>query len=182
MKLQFFFCLPISRFNSLEKRFGEFKNRLKWSSKYSRFFDRRSWQTRFLSFVYLVFFRRSAISLVSVKRKISSDYDLLYIFVEPIFICFGKLFFHWKWKRWRLFWVHQPDFRLTYRSPVINLTAPDNALDSLGISLYDTHFEEMKMCPGLLKPNGLRSCYYQMDISGIMICNIGFDDTKLKIA
>ena len=73
-------------------------------------------------------------------------------------------------------------FFLTYRRLFLNLTAPDNALGSLSISLYDTHLEEMTMCPGLLKTNGLRSCYYHKDISGIMICNIGFDDTKLKIA
>ena len=54
MKLQFFFCQRVSRFNSLKKRFGEFKNRVSLSLKYSRFFDLRSSQTRFLFFVYLV--------------------------------------------------------------------------------------------------------------------------------
>ena len=54
MKLPFFFCLPSSRFKSLEKHLGEFKNRVSRSSKYSRFFDHRNSQTRFLIFVYLV--------------------------------------------------------------------------------------------------------------------------------
>ena len=36
-------------------------------------------------------------------------------------------------------------------------------------------------CPDLLKTKGLRFCYDQLDISCIMICNFGFDDTKFKI-
>ena len=59
--------------------------------------------------------------------------------------------------------MHQPDFQLTYRRPVLKLTVTDNALDSLSISLYDTHFEEMALLPWffenewieiLLNPNG----------------------------
>ena len=59
--------------------------------------------------------------------------------------------------------MHQPDFQLTYRRPVLNLTIPDNALSSLSISLYETHFEEMSLLPWfvenewieiLLYPNG----------------------------
>ena len=48
-----FFFLPDSRFNSLKKRFGEFKNRVGQSTKYSRFFDHRRSQTRFLIFAFL---------------------------------------------------------------------------------------------------------------------------------
>ena len=51
MKLEFFFCQPFSRFNPFKKRFGEF--RVGQSKKYSRFFDCRSLQTRFLIFVCL---------------------------------------------------------------------------------------------------------------------------------
>ena len=44
------------------------------------------------------FARRSAISVVSVKREISADYVFLYIFVEPCFIWFYKLYFSLKVK------------------------------------------------------------------------------------
>ena len=54
LMLHIFFCIPVSLFNSSKKRFGEFKDRVSRSSKYSRFFDRTSSQTRFLIFEYLV--------------------------------------------------------------------------------------------------------------------------------
>ena len=59
--------------------------------------------------------------------------------------------------------MHQPDFLLTYRRPVQNLTVPENAPSSLSISLFDTHFEGMASLPWfvenecieiLLYPNG----------------------------
>ena len=34
--------------------------------------------------------------------------------------------------------VHQPEFQLTYRRPVLSLTVPDKALSSVGVSLYNT--------------------------------------------
>ena len=83
MKLQLFFCLPVSRFNSLKMCFGEFKNWASRSSNYSRFFDRRNSQSRFLIFV---FFRRSAISLLSVKREFYPDYVFSLQFCQTKFL------------------------------------------------------------------------------------------------
>ena len=95
MILQFFFCLPVGRFNSLKKRFGEFKNRVSRSLKYSRFPDRRCLQTRFLSFGYLVLldgvryhlyllnanFRRIIIFFISLSNQVLFDFAS-FIFFE----------------------------------------------------------------------------------------------------
>ena len=41
--------------------------------------------------------------------------------------------------------MHRQDFLLIHRRPVQKLTVPDNALSSLSISLYDTHFEVLAL-------------------------------------
>ena len=93
MKLLLFFCLPVSRFSLLKKRFDEFNKRVSRSSKYSCFFDGMSSMADVFStadaishFREISFVRLSAISLIDVKREISSDYAFLYIFVKPRFI------------------------------------------------------------------------------------------------
>ena len=54
------------------------------------------------------------------------------------------------------------------------------------VSLYDTIFVKMALLSCFVENEwgrmGLISCYMQMDISCLMICSFGFDDTELKIA
>ena len=73
MKLQFF-CLPVSRFNSLKKRFGEFMNQKSRSSKFSRFAGvRRRSQARFFIFVYLVLLDRVRYRLYLIMLLFTSS-------------------------------------------------------------------------------------------------------------
>ena len=74
MKLEFLFCLPVSR------RFSKFKNRASRSLKCSRYFDRRISQTRFLIFVYLVLLDGVRYQLYQLNAKFRRNM-LFYIFV-----------------------------------------------------------------------------------------------------
>ena len=72
MKLRFFFCLPISRLNSLKKRFGELK------------IVKVDHHSVLVSSI-------AGVSLVSVKREILPDYAFLYSFIKPSLIRFCML-------------------------------------------------------------------------------------------
>ena len=56
--------------------------------------------------------------------------------------------------------MHQPDFQLTYRQPVLNLTVPDKALSSLSIPLDDTRFEEMALLPWFVEKDWITVLLY----------------------
>ena len=91
MKLPFLFCLPIRRFNSLKKHFGEFKNRVSRSSKYFRFSNPQEITDAISFFRVSSFARRSAISYVSVKRKKFSSLRNQVVFHFALFIFPSKV-------------------------------------------------------------------------------------------
>ena len=147
MKLLFFFCLPVCRFNSLKKRFVIFKKRVSRSSKYSRFFDRTSAQTQFLIFVNLVLLDGVPYRLYLLNAK----FHLIMLFFTSLSKkgLFDFVGFTSSLKVKMLTAVVSVLARLSVNlsTSVLNVTVPDNALGSLGISLFDTHFEEMALLP-----------------------------------